>query len=44
MPTPTKDNVKELTAAFEKALSDKDVDFLVRMAQEEEETEGKGEK
>ena len=44
MPTPNKDNVKKLMEEFEKALSERDVEFLVGMAQEDEpkeETESK---
>lgn len=36
MSTPTKENVVERMEAFAKALSEKDVDFLVSMAQEDE--------
>jgi hypothetical protein len=36
MSTPNKDDVVERMAAFEKALSEKDIEFLVRMAQEPE--------
>jgi hypothetical protein len=39
MPSPeifNKDNVRERMAAFEKLLSEKDIEFLVSMAQEEQ--------
>ena len=36
MPTPNKDNVEKLMEEFKKALSERDVEFLVGMAQEEE--------
>jgi hypothetical protein len=39
MPTPNKDNVEAMMAAFENALSDKDKEFLVSMAQETQPTE-----
>jgi hypothetical protein len=37
MSTPNKDNVVERMEAFIKALSERDVEFFVGMAQEEEE-------
>jgi hypothetical protein len=37
MPTPNKDNVEKLMEEFKKALSERDVEFLVGMAQEDEE-------
>ena len=36
MPTPNKDNVEEMMEAFQRALSQDDMEMMVRMAQEEE--------
>ena len=39
MPTPKKDNVEKMMREFAKSLSEKDVEFLVEMAQEGDEKE-----
>ena len=39
MPTPNKDNVEKMMREFAKSLSEKDVEFLVEMAQEGDEKE-----
>jgi hypothetical protein len=39
MPTANKDNVEKMMREFAKSLSEKDVEFLVEMAQEGDEKE-----
>ena len=39
MPTPNKENVEKMMREFAKSLSEKDVEFLVEMAQEDDEKE-----
>jgi hypothetical protein len=39
MPTPNKENVERMMREFAKSLSEKDVEFLVEMAQEGDEKE-----